>query len=359
MITLELPLIVAATRGKLLAGEINARSLIRAVSTDTRSLKGGELFVALRGERHDAHDFLEAALRAGAGALMVERLPQGLARKVPREVPVIGVADTTQALAAMAGAVRDKSGAHVVGITGSAGKTITKDLTAAILRRRYRTVASHLSFNNEVGVPLTLLQLRPATEVVVLEMGSRGAGDIARLAQYARPDVGVITNIGPAHFGRFGSLAATARAKAELLQALPASGTAVINSDDAGSALLQGLGAAKVMGFGTSAGARVRASGISVDQRCRPSFTLAYRKERVRVSLPLAGRHNVSNALAAAAAAIALGTPLADVKLGLERARLTEWRMQMLKTPLGVNVINDSYNANPASMRAALECLRD
>ncbi|HZD75317.1 MAG TPA: UDP-N-acetylmuramoyl-tripeptide--D-alanyl-D-alanine ligase, partial [Actinomycetota bacterium] len=272
--------------------------------------------------------------------------------------PRIEVDDPLAALGAIAGAVRGRSSARVVGITGSTGKTTTKDLLAAALATRLDTVASTASYNNEVGLPLTLARLEPGTQALVVEIGSRGRGHIASLARLARPEVGVVLNVGVAHLGMFGSQQAIAVAKGELVEALPAAGTAVLNADDPLVAAMAARSAARVLPFGVDhPGAEVRAEGVSLDGEGRAHFKLRTPGGGAQVALPAPGEHLVSNALAAAAAAHALGLDPEETAAGLRGARLSPMRMQVGRRTDGLMVINDAYNANPTSMAASLKTL--
>ncbi len=358
MIAVTYKEVLAASHGRLLQGEGALNRRIHAICLDSRKLQQGELFVALHGPHHDAHDYLGQAVREGAGGLLVQnwKPPRGAAA---RELPVIQVRNTLTALGQLAGLVRDKSSATVIGITGSTGKTLTKDFLASILRRSYRTVASEGSFNNEVGVPLTLLGIKPATEMVVLEMGSRGLGHIEELCAFAKPDAGIVTNIGLTHYQYFKSEENIAIAKAELLRSIPRQGLCVLNADEERYTWLAKRCEGSKISFGNSRRSIVRGGFVRVDKRGRPSFTLSYDGSALEVNLPLPGRHNLYNALAAAACSLALGVGLEQVKAGLEKARLTEWRMEMVRTSRGVTILNDCYNSNPAAVKAALESLAD
>jgi UDP-N-acetylmuramoyl-tripeptide--D-alanyl-D-alanine ligase len=245
--------------------------------------------------------------------------------------------------------------AAVVGITGSVGKTSVKDLLAAALAPSRRVAASERSFNNELGVPLTLACAPDGVDVVVVEMGARGIGHVARLCEIASPTVGVVTRVAPAHTEAFGSIEGVARAKGELVEALPADGTAVLSHEDPRVAAMAERTRARVVTFGE--GGDVRAVWLELDDRLRPTFTLVSPWGNAVVELPVSGRHQVANALAAAAAALALGVEPAAVADGLGRARLSPWRMELVVAPSGARILNDAYNANPASLRAALESL--
>ncbi len=351
MIELELRQI-AEIVGGIIGGE---KSLtVNEVSTDTRNLSRGALFFALKGERFDGHDFLIEAERKGAIAGVV---CQNHKHKVELDIPVIRVKDTLEALQKLASFVREKSGVKVVGITGSTGKTTTKDFLSSILKLRFKTVVAPGNFNNEVGVPLTLLQLKEESEVAVVELAMRGVGEVAELASLCRPDVGVVTNVGLTHYELLGSEEAIARAKAELVESLSSRGVAILNFDDPWFSFLKSKTRASVISFGLKSEALVRAENITLDGKARSSFVLVLPEGKVKVTLPYPGRHYVQNALAAAATAFALGVGIETIKTGLERARFSSMRMQVLE--LGeVILINDAYNANPHSMQAALQVLQ-
>ncbi len=318
---------------------------------DSRAVRPGDLFVAIPGERVDGHDHVDAALAAGAGGAMVSV-------GASFDGPVIRVANTRDALLRLAGHERASIPADVVGITGSSGKTSVKDLAAAVLGTRFRVHASPASFNNEVGVPLTLLNAPHDAEVVVTEMGSRGPGHIARLCEIARPSVGVITNVGPAHLEMFGSIGAVAEAKAELVEGLPSDGTAVLNADDPRVRGFDVRTQARVLRFGTGPGADVRGEELALDASGLPSFTLRVPGGAERVELKVPGEHMAWNALAAAAAGVALGLTPGECAAGLKEARISPWRMEVTEGPDGIRVLNDAYNANPSSMAAALKAAR-
>ena len=329
--------------GKLLGADVE----VEGAAVDSRLLEGGELFVALRAER-DGHDFVEAAFEAGAGACLVSA-------DVGRE-PAVVVPDTFEALTALGTAARDRMQGPVVGITGSVGKTSTKDLLAAALGRRYRVSASAKSFNNELGVPLTVLNTPDDAEALVVEMGARGIGHIAALCAVARPTVGVVTTVGLSHAEFFGSLDDVVRAKGELIESLPADGTAVLNAELDLVAGMARRTSARVLTFGLAAG-DVRAEDVSLDDDLQPTFRLRTPWGSAPVRLQVRGHHQVGNALAAAAAALACDAAVEEVAAGLADARLSPWRMQLERAPSGALVLNDAYNANPLSTQAALRAL--
>jgi UDP-N-acetylmuramoyl-tripeptide--D-alanyl-D-alanine ligase len=348
VIPLTLREAAAATGGRLL--EADGAALASSLAVDSRAVRPGGLFVALPGSRTDGSSFAGQALEAGAVAVLARA---GAVAAGPR----IEVDDPLAALWALAAAVRERSGAHVVGVTGSTGKTTTKDLLAAVLATRLATVANTASFNNEVGLPLTLARLEPGTQALVVEMGARGPGHIAALARLARPEIGVVLNVGIAHLGMFGSQAAIAAAKAELVEALPPHGTAVLNADDPLVAAMAERTSAPVLWFGLGPAAEVRAEGISLDEEGRAHFKLRTPGGGAEAWLPAPGEHLVPDALAAAAAGHALGLEPEGVAAGLREAALSPMRMQVQRRADGLVVINDAYNANPASMAAALKAL--
>ncbi len=337
------------------------RKPLSRVSTDTRTLRRGELFFALRGRNYDAHDFLLQALERGAAGLVVSRAdPEVLSAAGEAGAAVLKVRDTLKALTRLAGRQREMLGCAVIGITGSTGKTLTKDFTAAVLSRAGEVVSPRGSYNNEVGVPLTVLEAGPRTRFLVLELGARGRGHIRHLCAFSRPHIGVITNIGYAHLRWFRTREALAEAKGELLMALPAEGTAVLNADDEFFSRLRRMASCPVVGFGTGRGAEVRAERVTLDEGGRARFILRLRGgDSCEVGLPLPGRHNVENALAAAAVGEVLGMKAEEIAAGLQEARVTGWRMEMITRPDQITIINDAYNANPVSMRSALMALGD
>ena len=327
------------------------------VVIDSRRAGPGGLFAAVPGERADGHDFAAAAVAAGAVAVLATR---------PVPVPSVLVADVPAALAALARFVIDAlPAAAVAGITGSSGKTTTKDLAAQLVERLGPTIAPAGSFNNEFGHPLTVLRADAATRYLVLELSARGPGHIAYLCRVAPPRHGVVLNVGHAHAGEFGGLDQVARAKGELVEALPAGGTAILNADDPRVLAMAARTAARVVTFGVddrtaqTRSAEIRAAGVHLDDLGRPSFTLLTPEGQAAVTLRLHGAHTVPDAVAAAALARELGLGLADIADGLSAAvARSRWRMEVRRRPDGVTVINDAYNANPESVRAALDALR-
>ena len=326
----------------------SAATMTAGVCTDSRLVQPGNLFVAIPGEQVDGHDFLEAAFGAGAAAALVSR-PGLRARGA-----LVEVADARTALQQLAGHARAVVNPVTVGITGSTGKTSTKDLLAAVAAVRFRTVAAERSLNNELGVPLTVLRIEPDTEVLVCELGARGPGQIAQLCSFVRPQVGVVTNVGVTHYELFTSAEAILAAKSELPAALPRDGVAVLNADDPRVAGMAAGTQAEVLTYGTGPSAWLRADSIELDRLGRPRFRLVRDGGRITVQLAMGGRHQVSNALAAGAAGLAIGLSLEEVGAGLEAATGSPWRMEITEHH-GVVVINDAYNANPTSMASALD----
>jgi UDP-N-acetylmuramoyl-tripeptide--D-alanyl-D-alanine ligase len=323
---------------------------IVGVTIDSRKVKAGDLFVAFKGEHVDGHAYLADAKARGAAAALV-------AHKVEIDLPQVLVDDVELALGDLASAVRAQRNAHVIGITGSNGKTTVKTLTAAILSRHGRTHFNTGSFNNEIGLPLTLLWMPEDTEYAVLEMGAGKPGDIEYLAAIARPEIGLVNLIAPAHLERMGTIEMVAETKGAVYRALPADGVAVINADDAFASFFAGLASGrKVLRFGLDHKADIGADIL--EQRVDGSrFVLSTPQGDAEVSLPLPGRHNIANALAASAIALALDVPLDTIVAGLEQATAVEGRLKRIAMPSGWTLIDDSYNANPSSMHAAIDTL--
>ncbi len=350
MIPLPLAAIAGITGAELDQVCDPAARVTGPVVIDSRHVTPGALFCALAGERADGHLFADAAMAAGAVAVLASR---------PVGVPALVVGDVPAAMAALARAVVDRlPGLVIAGITGSSGKTTTKDLTAQLAEDLGPTVAPPESFNNEIGHPLTVLRADSATRYLVLELSARGPGHIARLCEVAPPAIGAVLCVGHAHAGEFGGVDQVARAKAELPHALPPGGVALLNADDPRVLAMAAVTSARVVTFGRAGAAQVRALDVRLDEMGRPSFTLAFPEGSARVRLRLVGEHNVSNALAAAALARELGMDVGRAAAGLSAALpRSKWRMDVRDRPDGVTVINDAYNANPEAMAAAISAL--
>ncbi|MGM0693147.1 MAG: UDP-N-acetylmuramoyl-tripeptide--D-alanyl-D-alanine ligase [Pseudomonadota bacterium] len=329
---------------------------IRAIVTDTRRLGPGALFVALKGERFDAHDFLDRAQAAGAVAAVVER-PVDL--PAAGRLPQLVVADTRLALGLLALARRRAWGGPLVAVTGNSGKTTVKQILASLLERSGATLATQGNLNNDIGAPLTLLALENEHRHAVVELGANHLGEIAWTTALARPGVAVITNVTGAHVGEFGGMARIAQAKAEILAGLPADGVAVLNRDDAFFATWASLAAPReVLDFGLDARARLRAESLACDALGRYAFTLVRDGREIGgVRLALLGRHNVANALAAAAAALALGLAEGEVLAGLEAVTPMSGRLCVVEGLNDSRLLDDTYNANPGAVKAALDAL--
>lgn len=319
------------------------------VGTDTRKLTSGSLFIALKGERFDAHDYVEQARAAGASALMVER-------RLPCELPQIIVADTRLALGRLAHAWRKTMTATVLAVTGSNGKTSVKEMMCAILSRVGPTLATEGNLNNDIGMPLMLLRIRPEHHYAVIEMGTNAPGEIGYLTSIAMPDVALITNAGTAHLEGLGSIEGVAREKGAIYGGLGMQGTAIINYDDAYAGYWQGLNhERKVMSFGLNPAADVWADWLATAGGSQVILHAA--QGEAEFQLRLLGRHNVANAMAAAAACLAAGATLEQVAAGLAAARPVAGRLQARKGLQGAQIIHDAYNANPGSVAAALAVL--
>lgn len=348
-----------------LADALNAELLgpdlvFDGVAIDSRSVQPGQLFVPVIAER-DGHDFIPAALSAGATGYLTSAPDLGSdggpnGGPTGAAVSVLRVPDTTQALRSLGQLARSRAAAEVIAITGSVGKTSAKDLTRAAAESSMRTHASPRSFNNELGVPLTLASAPEDAELLIVEMGARGLGHIASLAEIAQPTVGMVTTVALAHSELFGSLESVAQAKGELVEALPPTGTAVLNADDPNVAAMAAKTQAQVVTFGLTRG-DFRATNITLDDLLRPRFRLQTPDGGFDVELPVMGAHMALNAAGAVAAAVAGGVPTTGAVLGLSRATLSPWRMEVVRAANGLVVINDAYNANPTSMRAALDSL--
>ena len=341
--------VATATGGRL----VGQNAHLSGVSFDSRSLRAGQLFVPIVAER-DGHEFIADAVARGAGAYLTAREPQG------RRTAIV-VDDTLSALMKLGAWGRERlSGqleGRVVGVTGSVGKTTTKDMIAAVLAARFRVTSSERSLNNDQGVPVTILNAEDDTEALVLEMGMRGFGEIARLCGIGHPLVGVVTAVGHAHTERVGGLDGVAKAKGELIEAIPREGSAILNADDERVLAMSSRTAARVISYGESSGAHVRAVNIVADGQGRHSFDVDSSWGSVRVKLSIPGRHMVSNALAALAVGAACEVPMADAAEALAHVQFSPMRMQERRTKAGALLLDDCYNANPTSMLAALKTL--
>lgn len=347
---------------------------IRRLTTDSRDVRRGDLFIALTGERFDGHDFVEQAFQRGAVAALVvsseaagrpsdrvSSLLTGPGIAGGRRRSVLGVPDTLRAYQDLSAAYRRRFEIPVVAVTGSNGKTTTKEMVARVLSRRWRVLKTEGNLNNRIGVPRTLLCLTPHHQAAVVEMGVDQRGQTARLCDIVRPTVGVITNIGPDHLEIFGSMDASVQAKAELVDMMPDTGTLVLNADDPYFDELAARAACRVMTFGLSERAQVRAMAVASDQRRGVTFKLMLpeRARGIPVELRVHGAHNLHNALAASAVGYVLGLAGAKIAEGLAAFRPAPMRSLVMHRRDGVRLIDDSYNANPASMKAAIDMLAE
>lgn len=352
MIALSLPRIARAIGAELIGPDAADVIVDGPVVIDSRLAGPGSLYVARIGEHADGHQFAPAAVAAGAVAVLGLRPIEG--------VPTLVVTDVQDAFARLARFVIDECpDLRIVGITGSSGKTSTKDLLAQVLATQGPTVAPVGSFNSEVGVPLTVCRVTEQTKYLVAEMGADGVGHIAYLTKIAPPSIGIVLNVGTAHLAGFGSVEAIASTKSELVAALPSDGLAILNADDERVRAMQSVTDARVILVGLAGDADLRASDVTLDEAGRPRFAVhGFTAEPVAVSLSLAGAHQVGNALAVLAAARELGVPDAQALAAIQTAGpASRWRMEIFELPGGARIVNDAYNANPDSMSAALRAL--
>ena len=363
---------VDSSNGSVLATlpPLLARVPFTGVAIDSRDIQPGNLFVALPGERVDGHQFVADALARGAAAALVRRdwaattAARGLPALTAHDLPagaastptLLAVEDPLQTLQALAAHRRAQFDLAVIGITGSVGKTSTKELVAAVLRRRFPTLASAKSFNNEIGLPLTLMGLRSEHRAAVLEMGTYGPGDIALLCAIARPGIGIVLNIGASHLERMGTLETVAQAKGELIEALPPDGLAILNGDDERARAMRGRTTARTILFGLDPRVDLHATEIDPRGLDGIGFTLRAEGRQRRFELPLLGRHTVYNALAAIAVGRELGLEWPEIEAGLADRR-AQARLILKPGIYGTTLLDDSYNASPASCQAALDVL--
>lgn len=345
--------VLEATRGVALK---QLETSFRSVATDTRKIESGALFVALCGERFDGHDFVSEAAAAGAAGVIVSRAyaEDALAAL---HLTVMRVEDTLAAYQALAAAHRARFSIPVVAVTGSNGKTTTKDLTAAVLGETRNVLKTQANYNNEIGLPLTLLQLNERYDAAVVEMGMRGLGQIKALAKIARPTVGIVTNVGETHIELLGSLENIAQAKRELVEAIDAEGTVILNADNAYVKAMAKAARGKVITFGCGETGDVRAANLRRDGMYT-AFDCLWQGASYPLRLPMLGRHNVENALAAVACALSLGMEMPKIQAGLDAFTGAKMRLELARVG-AYTVINDAYNASPASMAAAVDTLAE
>jgi len=334
---------------------------VNGLAVDSREVEPGCVFAALPGEATDGHVFIEEALRGGARLILVTRGAEELADAVllasQRGASVLQVADALAAVQALATWHRSRLRCAVIGVTGSSGKTTTKDFLTSVLATSMRVASTVGNRNNELGVPLTVFSAGSETDALIVEMGMRGLGQISQLCSIARPHFGLVTNVGTSHIELLGSQEAVAAAKAELVSCVPADGSVFLNGDDCYSSVLADSAVAPVTYYGLGETCTVRAENVELDEESRASFDLITSQGEVAVRLPVPGRHNVYNALAAASVGLRLAVTLEKVSEGLAGASTQAMRMESFTAASGVLVINDAYNANPSSMAAAVDTL--
>jgi len=346
---------IVKTTGGYLARGLQDK-VFKGLSTDSRNIEEGNLFVPIVGENYDGHDFIERAVEGGAAGILIQK---GKSGDFELDIPLIIVDDTLKSLGDIASFWRRRFEIPVVAMTGSSGKTTTKEMTASIVSLSRNILKSYGNFNNLVGLPLTLLELNAGHEAVILEMGTNRRGEIERLTHIADPDIGIITNVGPAHLEGLKSLDVVAEEKGDLFFNMKKGGVAIVNRDDDAIRTLQDRWAGKSVTFGIEGDAFVRAEDIIKSGEGETSFVLAIEGTRKRINIAALGRHNISNALAAAACSRVLGIGYDQICQGLENFRQLSGRMSSHKLKNGVYLIDDTYNANPASTREAIETLSD
>lgn len=335
------------------SGEFSAKAIAQGYSIDSRTIQPGQLFFAVKGERFDGHDFVSATLEKGAAAAVIRR---DQAHRFASQKNLLAVDDTLAALQTLATAVRKLWGKPLVGVTGSMGKTTTKEAIAHVLASRYRVLKSEGNFNNHFGLPLMLLQVEPEHDIAVIEMGMSHAGEIRALAEIAQPGTGVVTNVAPVHLEFFDSLAGIARAKYELIESLPANGTAVLNADDEYVSQFGRDFAGKLILYGTREAPNVRAEKIESRGAKGAEFDVVTNDGRAHAVLPLMGQHNILNALAAVSVGLVHGLSLTEAVAALATLAPADKRGQVLQ--LGnITVVNDCYNSNPKALRAMVDAL--
>jgi len=361
VLTLSLDTLVEVVDGKLVHG--SASTVVNGLALDSREVTPGAAFVAFSGTRVDGRSFVGQALKAGARAVLVTEADEQVIEVVRgsrrHDVAVVEIGDPGAAVRDLASYHRSRLNCAVVGITGSTGKTSTKDLVTAALGSRLKVVATSGNRNNELGVPLTVMEASADTEVLIVEMAMRGRGEITALCGIARPTIGLVTNVGETHMERLGSQEAIASAKGELVESIASSGVVFLNGDDVWSERLRESASARVVMYGLGKGNDVRATDLEIGPEGHVRFTLISEYGSRQVCLPVPGKHNAYNAAAALAVALECGVELDDAVEGVEGARLSPMRMEVFSSASGVMVINDAYNASPTSMRAGLDALMD
>lgn len=354
--------IVNATGGAYIGEDFSLRQIATGLTWDSRNVFPDNAFLAMPGMRVDGNDFIKGAIQRGASVIICTKPPSDNTVAVAGEFacPIVVVDDGIEALEKIAGLWRDTIHAVVIGVTGSTGKTSTKDFLKSVFSQKFKTVATQGNQNNEIGVPATILSADDDTEILIVELGMRGLHQIEHLCSFVKPNIGVITNIGVSHMELLGSRENIARAKAELLEALPHTGIAILNNDDEYTPLLKSIGmleerGLKVHSYGSSESASVHAKDIKFDSNACANFKAETQAGDITpIELSIPGEHNIMNALAAYSAGLAMGIEPSDIALGLSEAKAGSMRMEIVHANNGITIINDAYNANPDSMRASL-----
>ena len=349
--------VIKAVSGVLIAGSANNN--LCGVSTDSRQVEKGNIFIALQGENFDGHDFVQKAMEKGAAAVIISSEALLGLEKLDKVVSVIKVADTLQALGDLAHSYRQRFSFPVIGLTGSSGKTTTKEMLASITQLKKNTLKAQGNLNNQIGLPQTIFCIRAQHELAILEMGTNTRGEIKRLTRIARPTIGLITNIGPAHLAGFGSIDAVAQEKGDLFLNMSQSGIAVVNLDDEAVKIIAERWNGRRINFSMSPNANVTVNDIEKNGSRGMCFNLVIDGTSQKVEMKIVGIHHVYNAMAAAACAWAVGIGPEAIKEGLEAFSPVGGRMEVIKLQNGAYLIDDSYNANPASVREALMTLKD
>ncbi len=352
--------IIEATKGQLLTNSsINLDAEINGVSTDTRTIKKGELFIPLVGEMFDGHYFVDEAIEKGASAVLIHREDAKFLPELFSEVAVVKVADTLRALQDLASFQRNRFNIPVVAVTGSNGKTTTKDMIALVLSEKFKVLKTQGNLNNEIGLPLTLLGLEDSHEVAVVEMGMNHLGEIHRLAEIARPNIGVITNIGVSHIQNLGTRENILKAKMEIFDFFTSEDKAILNGDDEFLSKIANELPYQIKYYGTSDIASIKAQDIKLLGEQGISYNLNIEGEIHPMEIPIPGKHNVYNSLAAAAVGSIMGIAMADIAKSLKSYRPGNMRLNIFTTDSNIKVIDDVYNASPDSMKASIEVLKD
>lgn len=353
--------ILEATKGVLICSKDD--SSYSGISIDTRTIERNEIFVAIKGENFDGHDFIGKAIEKGVRCIVVnsDNIKDIADTEFSNYGTCIAVGNTTEALGNLANFQRLRSKASVIAITGSNGKTTTKEMTKAVIEGKFNTLSTSGNFNNEIGLPLTLLELSQNHEWAVVEMGMNHPGEIYNLSMTAKPDIGIITNVGPAHIEGLGSIKNIVSAKAEIIDGIKRKGKLILNADDDRVIKLKEFAETehdlKVITFGRSKKADIRAQNIKV-VKSGMTFSVFFKDKEILMELPIFGRHMVSNVLAACAAGYCAGMKPVTIRKGLKKFKPAEGRFNIIDTDMGFNVINDTYNANPSSMEVAIGTLK-